>query len=133
MIRKVLVWVVMALLPLQGYAAAAMISCGPMHAQMSAAGDHSHHQEPGAASDSHDQHDHTAPAGQDDERSSDADFFKFKCSACASCCTGSAAPSRVIPAVTADAPHGVRIPFFESPAGGIILDGLDRPPRTSLA
>jgi hypothetical protein len=133
MIRKLLIWVVMALLPLQGYAAAAMISCGPMHAQMSAAAEHPHHHDAGAAHQSHDHHQQDGPAGDRQAPSNDTDLFKFKCSACAACCTGSAAPSPVPPAVTADASHGVRIPFFESPEGGIVLDGLDRPPRTSLA
>ena len=130
MIRKALIWVVMALLPLQGYAAAAMISCGPMHARMSASADHSHHHD--AGDHSHHHHDGAAPADADDDRSRMADLLKFKCSACASCCTGSAAPSPAVPAVMADASHGVRIPFFGSSEAGIVLDGLDRPPRSSL-
>ena len=131
MIRKALVWLVMALLPLQGYAAATMISCGPMHARMSSPAVHEHHHEAGG-DHSHHQHDHAAPADADEERSNIGDLMKFKCSACASCCTGSAAPSPVLPAVVADAAHGVRIPFFETPRDSIVPDGLDRPPRTSL-
>ena len=130
-IRTLLAWSLAALLPLQGYAAAAMISCGPMHAHQAAMA--SHHAD-------HAGHHH----GDDDSAGQPAigsggdalalpDLLKFKCSACAACCTGAAAPSPALPAVTATKSHAVISLFFDWSDHSIVLPALERPPRAALA
>jgi hypothetical protein len=121
--RTLTIWIVALALPLQGYAAAAMISCGPMHAEMAS----DHH------SGAHDHHSMDADSNHHDEKSSSlAQFLKFKCSACASCCTASAAPSSAVPGLCVMQAHPEAIPFFGSFEHSIVPDGLERPPRTSL-
>lgn len=120
-VRHLLVWIVAALLPLQGYAAAAMISCGPMHAQ--------------AAGQSHHHADHEGHEGhhQEHEGKASPELFKFKCSACAACCTGTLGPSYLAPFPGVMPAHPVAIPFSGWMHDGIVLDALERPPRTFLA
>ena len=137
MLRKVLIWIVAALLPLQGYAAAAMISCGPMHARMlaGASSEHGHAQ---AVHDhaTHGHADHGDAAAMSDSQEGEpglADVTDFKCSACASCCTAPAAPSSAPMLVRAAPAHSVAIPFFPTSEDTIVPDGLERPPRQYLA
>ncbi len=129
--HTLLAWILAALLPLQGYAAAAMISCGPMHADRAIA--HSSHEARYAGH----HHDAAGPAGNAHEESGGTpalpDLLKFKCSACAACCTGAAAPSPAIPVVTAAKSHAVVSLFFDWSDHSIVLPGLDRPPRAALA
>jgi hypothetical protein len=124
-LTRILASILVALVPLQGYAAAAMISCGPMHAEQA---HHSHAS--GAAGDSHSHHE---SAGMADEGSGHgsptlADLLKFKCSACAACCTGATAPSPAMPSVAAVKSHAVTSLFFDWSDHSIVLPGLDRPP-----
>ena len=129
-VRHLIIWIVAALLPLQAYAAAAMISCGPMHAQV-AMQSHGH--------DGHENvhHGHQAlpsdPVDSDESITPLPDLFKFKCSACAACCTGALAFSTLAPlSAVMRVPPDV-IPFSDSSDEGIVPDTLERPPRTSLA
>ena len=121
--RTFLPWVLVALLPLQGYAAAAMISCGPMHARQAAKAETLHHSHASnAAGDSHGRDSPALP-----------DLLKFKCSACAACCTGAAAPSPSMPSVAAIKSHAVTSLFFDWSDHSIVLPGLERPPSAALA
>ena len=134
--RTLLAWALVALLPLQGYAAAAMISCGPMHAQQAARGATSHHSH--ASNAAGDSHKHHESAGMADEGSGHGsptlpDLLKFKCSACAACCTGAAAPSPSMPSVAAIKSRAVTSLFYDWSDHSIVLPGLDRPPAPSLA
>jgi hypothetical protein len=129
-VRILLIWILAAALPLQGYAAAAMISCGPMHARI-AASTHDDHGQAGH----HGTHDHH-PAAEGSSHSNEpspgpAKLFQFKCSACAACCTASAAPSPTVPLMAVVAARVVTSPFFEPSDHGIVPAGLERPPRTS--
>ena len=132
MLRRLLAWMIIALLPVQGYAAASMISCGPMHAEMAAAGGHSS----GAASHDHDAHHH---GGADSPRVGDGDepsfgtLGKFKCSACASCCTAPAVPSSSGLSFAISEVHAELIPFHPASEDWFVPDGLERPPRPFLA
>ena len=133
LVRFLLVWVLVALLPLQGYAAAAMISCGPMHAEQALKvqkfhhGDHhsgrqhSHHESVGTSNSEPDEFPPALP-----------DLLKFKCSACAACCTGAAAPSPSIPFVSLTKSHVVTSLFFDWSDHSVVPPGLERPPRTAL-
>ena len=139
MLRKVLIWIVVALLPVQGYAAAAMISCGPMHARMLAgvSQDSAHGQVQAAhdhATHDHATHGHAAAVPDTQEDAPDlADVTNFKCSACASCCTAPAAPSSSLMLVRVTPAHSEAIPFFPTSEDTIVPDGLERPPRQYLA
>ena len=137
-LRFALMWLLLLALPLQGFAAATMLHCGPGHHGMAAGAavahqsaddsDH-HHGEAGHV------HAATHASGSDDHAPTAADISKlskFKCSACASCCLGLALPAAVTAFTTfapADAPDfRVRIEPF-----GFFTDGPDRPPRLRLA
>ena len=144
--RAALAWLLLFSLPLQGYAAATMLSCGPNHHQMWAAAATVSHHDSGEAQ--HDHHDAQNSAG-DHHSAASADatgdyaagddasvhhlnkLSKFKCSACAACCVGAALPTSSLeflsfpPAVALD--H-----FVPTPHVGFFTDGPDRPPRLPL-
>jgi hypothetical protein len=106
---RYLLWILIAALPLQGFAAAIRTCCGPAHAA-AAVVDHADHA------------DHAHMAGHAHGKAS-------TCSNCASCCLGAAAlPSNpVLTPVFATASAVVLAP---APwVTGYIPDGLERPPR----
>ena len=130
--RILLAWLLAALLPLQGYAAAAMISCGPMHAHRAAQSDaqnrdHAGHLHSHAELAAHDLHASggTPPAVPG--------TFDLKCSACAACCTGAAAPAPVVTSVSAVKQHLIVSFFFDWSDHSVVPPRLDRPPRAALA
>jgi hypothetical protein len=156
LLRLALIWLIALAVPLQGVAAVSMAVCGPGHARMlpaagiassmkHAAHDHAagvavHHRGQHAAGAMHEMvADHEASsdvdASQVDKRNAAdklAQLAKFKCSACASCCTGAAFPASI---VSFDLPKESHV-FLASPvvANAIFLTGgQDRPPRSSLA
>ena len=138
MLRKLLIWIVVALLPLQGYAAAAMISCGPMHASISAAGkadvDVPHHQTSlEQAPHDHTAHSHPQPSEDPEREPGFGELGKFKCSACASCCTAPAGPAPAQFLIGMPGSHAEAIPFSPISEDSIVPDGLERPPRPNLA
>lgn len=130
LVRFLLIWVLVALLPLQGYAAAAMISCGPMHAEQAAKGQESHYH----AGHQHARDDSAgrSDAGFDASPPTLSDLLKFKCSACAACCTGAAALSPSIPFVSLTKSHAITSLFFDWSDHSVVPPGLERPPRTAL-
>lgn len=121
-----LLWILIAALPLQGFAAALQASCGTS----------AHH----AAADmvapaqSHAQHDHQASAGHDDDAGDTAAKHKqSSCSACAACCIGAIAPPSVSLASMA---YSNAQSAVSSPAPlltGVIPPGLERPPKRVAA
>ena len=141
--RSALVWLLLFSLPLQGYAAATMLSCGPNHHQMWAAAvtaTVSHHDSGEARHEHH--HAHTTADDHDVTASGDVagdgasvhrlnKLSKFKCSACAACCVGAALPTSPLeflsfpPAVARDC----SVPAAHV---GFFTDGPDRPPRLPL-
>ncbi len=139
--RFVLAWLVLLALPMQGFAAATMLNCGPNHHRMMAAAmagateadEHvageQHHHEMGVMAD----HLHEAAADDGDTALVHHldKLMKFKCSACAACCMGAAMPTA---AVCFDP-----LPLAVSPAAyvptlhlGFVADGPDKPPRLFL-
>lgn len=154
-LRVLLVWVMAIAIPVQGLAAAAMLSCGPSHARMmqgllhgaqAAAPGHGHGHGPAlsTAADHGAHHGHAAPhqaapspaaepaPTADAAGSAAPQADAFSCSACAACCAmlalpaGSVQPQAVVPA------HPERdalvVPVASPPP-----DGLDRPPRATRA
>jgi hypothetical protein len=140
-VRLAVMWLVALALPLQGLAAATMLSCGPGHHRMAAAqpvsapahdrGAHDH----ASASHAHDADQHEAATDPKDRDGTAAgemhQLAKFKCSACAACCSATALPSSVITfdpqqhAADFDA-----LPF--APSVQFQTGGPERPPRSSL-
>ena len=136
-------WLLLLALPLQGFAAATMINCGPNHHRLLAT-------PIGAATDSHEQtmsghrqHDadaagdiHAAAAGDGEHRPSSVHHLdkltKFKCSACAACCMGVALPTAALAIASCPAAMTTAV-FVSTPHADFLSDGLDPPPRLLLA
>jgi hypothetical protein len=144
-IRTVMMCLLLAALPVQSWAVATMVNCGPTHHRMSAAmdtGAHVHDEE------SHEPHGHDHASHHHDTATSDqadrvdqgqadpdpktASMGKFKCSACATCCLGMALPS---PLLTFDASVSSETVQLGMPQGHVVFltAGLERPPRSILA
>ena len=140
-------WLVALAIPLQGLAAATMLSCGPGHHGMMAA-----EAMQSAATHDHAAHGHAAFSGEhaDDaagptdlgasaaaveDKSAAKDLHqlaKFKCSACAACCITTALPS---PTVSFDPPKQTAV-FVLPPTvlvAAFLTGGQERPPRPHLA
>ena len=139
--RSAVMWLLLFALPLQGYAAATMLNCGPNHHRMMVA----------AISEPDQTHEHTAAgphhhemgmaAGEHEVASVNASgdapslphldkLVKFKCNACAVCCTGAA---MLTAAFTFESSPPALAPEFFVPTThvGFVTDGPDRPPRLS--
>lgn len=138
--RIALTWLLLLALPLQGFAAATMLNCGPNHhrlmtaamADTTEADEHAageqHHHEMGVAAD----HDEAASVDGDALSVHHLDkLMKFKCGACAACCMGAAMPTA---AVTFEplAPAVAPATYVPTSHVGFVADGPDRPPRLSL-
>ncbi|MES2886907.1 MAG: hypothetical protein V4739_02745 [Pseudomonadota bacterium] len=150
--RFLLIWLMVAALPVQGWAAAAMVHCGPSHHRMAqavaGAADHTpeeglHHAQ-GSTAVEHgnvpyahgDAQIHVAALpslepGDEAPLTQLDQLSKFKCSACAFCCTSAAPPADVIFS------EAVQIDDFVAPliprtVPVFLTDGPDRPPRTFL-
>lgn len=135
--HTLLLWLLMAALPVQGMAAAIGTSCAPIeHAGIPMLAPSGLQQDHGATHH-HDEY-HSAPAvqhlhGSDAGSAPDhAPAGKHKqstCGVCASCCTGAVAPpSAPVPMPEHD--HaGVALPPFHLPVTGFVPAGLERPPR----
>jgi hypothetical protein len=128
-LKTFLFWLLLAALPLQGFAAAMQLSCGPVKHPVSspaavAPTAHEHHHEAGS--------DPTAKAAPADQ-SEMSRHGGSSCSACLACCVAAIAiPSRgVIPpdysasVPAAAASHPLRADF--------IPGGLERPPKRIAA
>lgn len=134
LLRTLLTWLLLAAVPLQGYAASAMLFCGAAHARTDAVVDHAAH---GHAGHAHDQDavEDTIAAGTDGHQSSSLDpsgLMHGGCSVCASCCSGAALPAATITAAFAQ-PHASPSQQTEHAAPDQTPARLERPPRTALA
>jgi uncharacterized protein involved in copper resistance len=139
-LRTFLMWLLMLAIPVQGFAASAMLHCGPGHQRQ---------QQAAAAMDGHEAHaahhgqrghsahhaEHAMSTAVDDIASDDSvaptSLAAAKCSACAYCCYASAIVGTppFVDVVTPDtAPDAALPPRVEA----IVPDGLDRPPRLLL-
>jgi hypothetical protein len=122
-------WLMIATLPIQGWAAVVKASCGPAHhAAMSTTMDHASHGHHDMASAG----EHHANAPESAPSASQVDAKSAYCSACAACCAGAVAPPAVATKIispdyseTVHLAASVSVISFISPS-------LERPPRQSL-
>lgn len=139
-LRIALAWLLAVALPIQGYAAQAMMLCGPAHHQSAATHEHGT-RDHGNASMHEDHHsmamqDEAAPPTADGAQDHQGKTFKSghagKCSACASCCSAAAIATAVVSVdvIPQHAPVVATIPVGHAHDS---LGGLDRPPRNLLA
>jgi hypothetical protein len=157
-VRTALIWLLAIALPVQGAAAATMLSCGPGH-HGAAAGAHAHADDPPGMSSHHTHngdeagdhasshaHPHGSMAGHhggDAATSHDLSVDPSpdgspvhktagKCSACASCCTVAVLPTSVWPMGSSQAVDRV-VPQLVAQTAVFMTGGPERPPRTFLA
>lgn len=137
--RLVLMCLLAVALPLQGVAAATMISCGlgqhdHASAHMTA---HGHaaterHHDGEAVTSAHAHESGTALAADaDDSHSGNSSHSKgslHKCSACASCCVGAAVPSQAVSFATVKLTD-IFAPLAARSVPAYVAEGLERPPR----
>ena len=131
------IWCLLLALPMQGYAAATMLNCGPTpHHEKQAADAPTHEQDAENHSHAAHQHDAAPETAATDSLASDGysnTHHKTSCSACATCCVAAA----VIPAGLNWTPLYSRSQApVAAPAvsfSGHIPAGLERPPRFLLA
>lgn len=124
MLRALFVWLLVLALPVQGWAAATMVSCGQHH------GASSH-----AVADGHDAHVHGGHADAladgtktDHSDAAPAHASAHTCSACAACCLVGALPSPVL-TVPVDAAARTVFAALQPEVGVFAADGPERPPR----
>lgn len=140
-LKTLLLWLLAFALPVQGFAAVAKLSCGPIHQHGAAVTvSHADHSHAGAMSP-HVGHDHAHHAdmtvlavgtGADDSTGTADKPVNGKCSACAACCVGVTilpTVSNWSPAVSDSSPAITPPPSIFS---GYIPDGLKRPPKSLL-
>ncbi len=136
-IRTVMMWCLIAALPVQSWAVATMVNCGPSHHRMSAATasgedhhahghDHASHQHETSLQVSYPSHEAT------DDTQPPLSLAKFKCSACATCCLATALPSSVLTFEASVSPDTVE-PGLPHARVVFLTTGVERPPRSILA
>ena len=131
--RLALTFLLAIALPLQGMAAATMISCGLGQHEHDVARAASHHHHGSAG------HDHAAEANSHEthfahSHEGNTDLAKgtpHKCSACASCCVGAAVPSQAIAFETVKLTDHFA-PLVARSVPAYVTEGLERPPRAFL-
>ena len=145
-IRAVLTVLVVLAIPVQGFAVATMLSCGPGHERMAggAVGGHAHDaaaHDAAIAPHGHDRHDGVAahvPAAYgsgDVAAPARAPFTPpadSKCSACAACCVASAIPAAPL-VVAIDRAASEEIACGRQPCVEFVVDRPEHPPRALLA
>ncbi|WP_430434487.1 hypothetical protein [Methyloversatilis sp.] len=108
-------------LPLQGFAAAAMISCAPSHHGMLTTG--AMHDDVAA---------HAYHHGGDHDPAATPSQGKHACSACAACCIGGALTPSALRLPGDFSTHLRPLPAHVTPPA-FITEGTERPPRYDLA
>lgn len=138
-LKTLLVWLLMAILPLQAFAASVGMSCAPNHRETGALLEPARPAHHGMGADVHAHHgDHAgasaAPASDTHTPDAQAEHQTHSsCSACSALCIGAVAPpSAFLPIPTFDGSDA----FRASPSAivpGFIPEGPQRPPRRHSA
>lgn len=113
--RIAILLMLLAALPLRGYASVLMSLCDTHHGGASSSQEHTHEHGDG--------HDHDS-----DEGSANPSHAASVCSICASCCAGSGLAPDAPQLAVFQAPGCDRIPFFDQLASGFVPEHRDRPP-----
>lgn len=154
--RTVLAWLLMLAIPMQGFAATAMLFCAPSHhgvvstitaSQVAVpalkASEHSAHHHSGMQQSAHHESESDVSSTATSDAADSLDLTKTaplkiekladgKCSACATCCTGSALVGT--PVMNSVAMTGSdSIPFTLESFVSYVPEGSDPPPRSILA
>lgn len=119
--RVLLTFVLLLALPLQGFAAAAMISCAPSHHVLPTTG--AMHDDVAAQAHHH---------GGDHDPAATPSHGKHACSACAACCIGGAWMPSALRLPGDFSTHLRPLPARVTPPA-FITEGTERPPRHDLA
>lgn len=119
--RLLLTFVLLLALPLQGFAAAAMISCAPSHHGLLTTG--ATHDDVAA---------HAHQQGGDQDPAATPSHGKHACSACAACCIGGALMPSALRLPGDFSTHLRPLPAHVTPPA-FITEGTERPPRHDLA
>jgi len=138
LLQIVLAWLLAVALPVQGYAAPAMLICVPAHHQSTAVHDHAPHDQDGGSANLAES---VSPDG-DAKGSPDASLVSHakavkpahagKCSACASCCNAAAITTSVF-AVDIIPQHAPVVAMISACNAIDAIGGLERPPRHVMA
>lgn len=128
--KTFLLWLLLAALPLQGFAAAVQTSCGPMahHGLSEMAMEPLHHHASDNAANSL-----TVKSAKPSGDSADAKQKSSFCSACATCCVGAVAPPSVFPLTPVYSSSLAAISTLSPLVTGFIPTGLERPPKRITA
>jgi len=137
-LQTVLAWLLAVALPIQGYAAPAMLICVPAHHQSTTVHDHvAHDRDVGSANLAESVSPHGDANGSTDtslvpHAKAVKSAHAGKCSACASCCNAAAVTSSVL-AVEVIPQHGPVVAMIPACNAVDAIGGLERPPRTVTA
>lgn len=135
-LKTLLLWLLIALVPLHAGAAAMGMSCGPAHQRaMSAAADHHEHQ-----ADMDHEHDGVDAAASSVQSSAPSDAAEAlerpshsSCSACSDFCIGAVAPPSSFGPLPAFSGAEAVVVSPSPSVAGFVPDGLKRPPRNIFA
>lgn len=136
-----LIWLLMAALPLHAVAASINTSCAPTqrHTEPAPVASHgvghaSHEHARAAAVDAHAHHgEHAEPVDKHSSEADPADLSHTSCSACSAFCVGAVAPpSSSLSLPSFDGAEAVVVARAEF-VTGFIPEGLQRPPRPAIS
>ena len=114
-VRIVLLVMLLATLPMRGYAGVLSALCESNHGGAAVAEDHAY--------EHGDSRHHNA-----DDGAANPSHVASVCSICASCCAGAVLAPAACIGVAFQSPVSDRIPFFGAQASGFVPGHLDRPP-----
>ncbi|WEF34978.1 hypothetical protein [Pseudoduganella chitinolytica] len=133
LLRTFVLWLLLAGVPLQGFASATMLLCAP-GTDATAQPHHAGHGQQEQAPQADVQHEHVQQHGHD---GANADHDKaaahhgsdLKCASAASCCTGAPLAGAMTVPPPLPASGGAPIPFETAAPPVVDLAGLERPPK----
>ena len=119
LLRILVLWLLMAGVPLQGYAAATMLLCAPpatapAHLAASAHGEHEPKQ---------------MQAHGEQQKKQGTHHGDAKCAGAAFCCTGAPLAGAMPTAPSLPDARGAPVPFDSAAPAAVDLAGLERPPK----
>jgi len=138
LLKMIMLWLLMVALPVQGIAAATMISCGPDHkaaVSAPAAADH-HHGAANVLAHHHEKADSPASVQHQQLATGDHAGAVHKtsaCSACSACCVGAVILPTILNWDPAPVEFELSLPLPAFSLLSHIPAGLERPPRSYSA